>query len=193
MARCSFALGLVSFCRFSFAARLRLLYQAGQPLGLLFLGGNRLVNLRHGPGGLFSYRGFPHLPQGSQVFVDGLPDPDSHSPPLLQGHGPELRMPLLVIAHYRRLRRRPFYSEASILEAIDERMAQIDSQKGDTWSDKVSKNDGRNQNPEHSYERQANQSACPKSVSKADKICSRSRSNAATRAAAVGASASWEA
>jgi RNA polymerase sigma-70 factor (ECF subfamily) len=43
----------------------------------------------------------------------------------------------LVIAHYRRLRRRPFYSEAAILEAIDERMAQIDSQRGDTWSDKV--------------------------------------------------------
>jgi RNA polymerase sigma-70 factor len=43
----------------------------------------------------------------------------------------------LVIAHYRRLRRRPFSSDASILEAIDERMAQIDSQRGDTWSDKV--------------------------------------------------------
>lgn len=43
----------------------------------------------------------------------------------------------LVVAHYRRLHRRPVYSDASLLEAIDERLAQIDSQKGDTWSDKV--------------------------------------------------------
>jgi len=43
----------------------------------------------------------------------------------------------LVMAHYSRLHRRPLYCDESILEAIDERMAQIDSQKGDTWSDKV--------------------------------------------------------
>jgi RNA polymerase sigma-70 factor len=43
----------------------------------------------------------------------------------------------LVLAHYRRLRRSPGYSDVSLLEAIDERMAQIDSQPGDTWSDKV--------------------------------------------------------
>jgi RNA polymerase sigma-70 factor len=43
----------------------------------------------------------------------------------------------LVLAHYRRLRRSRCYFDVSLLEAIDERMAQIDRQRGDTWSDKV--------------------------------------------------------
>lgn len=43
----------------------------------------------------------------------------------------------LVLVHYRRLRRRPLCTETSLLEAIDERMAHIDGQKGDTWNDKT--------------------------------------------------------
>jgi RNA polymerase sigma-70 factor len=43
----------------------------------------------------------------------------------------------LVVAYYRRRRQRPIYSDATILEAIDERMARIDDRKEDTWSDKV--------------------------------------------------------
>ena len=43
----------------------------------------------------------------------------------------------LVVAHYRRLHRHSVYTDASLLEAIDERMAHIDDRKGDTWGDKV--------------------------------------------------------
>jgi RNA polymerase sigma-70 factor len=43
----------------------------------------------------------------------------------------------LVVAHYRRLHRHPIYSDKPILDAIDERMAQLDSRQGDTWNDKV--------------------------------------------------------
>jgi RNA polymerase sigma-70 factor len=43
----------------------------------------------------------------------------------------------LVVAHYRRQHRQPLYSDASFLDAIDERMTHIDSRPGDTWNDKV--------------------------------------------------------
>jgi len=43
----------------------------------------------------------------------------------------------LILAYYSRRQRHPTCPSASLLEAIEERMTQIDSQRGDTWSDKV--------------------------------------------------------
>lgn len=43
----------------------------------------------------------------------------------------------LILAHYSNRSHEPLYSSEAMLNLIDERMAHIDGQKGDTWKDRV--------------------------------------------------------
>ena len=43
----------------------------------------------------------------------------------------------LMLAHYSRRGRGPVYCSDEVLEAIDERMARIDEQEGDTWKERI--------------------------------------------------------
>jgi RNA polymerase sigma-70 factor len=43
----------------------------------------------------------------------------------------------LILAHFRNLAKRPVYCDAAVLQVLDERLAHIDRQPGDTWKDKV--------------------------------------------------------
>jgi RNA polymerase sigma-70 factor (ECF subfamily) len=43
----------------------------------------------------------------------------------------------LILAHYSSRGKGPAYCDEAVLEALDERLAHIDNQKGDTWKDKI--------------------------------------------------------
>jgi len=43
----------------------------------------------------------------------------------------------LILAHHSRRGRGPSYCSEAVLEALDERMAHLDDQQGDTWQDKT--------------------------------------------------------
>lgn len=43
----------------------------------------------------------------------------------------------LILAHFSKLKRRPVHLSESVLQILDERLAQIERHPGDTWKDKV--------------------------------------------------------